>query len=84
MACAGFLQKAGAHVYGDTGCIYVIHKQDISVLWVHSAYVHGCLYTRITGIAAKVAERPSYVNAIGAGASLNYINAFRDSLQDLH
>lgn len=42
------------------------------------------LITRITGIAAKVAERPSYVNAIGAGASLNYINAFRDSLQDLH
>ena len=42
------------------------------------------LITRNTGIAAKVGERPSYVNAIGAGASLNYINAFRDSLQDLH
>ena len=42
------------------------------------------LITRITGIVAKVAERPSYVNAIGAGASLEYINEFRDSLQDLH
>lgn len=42
------------------------------------------LITRITGIALKVAERPSYVNAIGAGASLNYINAFRDLTEDLH
>ncbi len=42
------------------------------------------LITGVTGITAKVAERPSYVNAIGAGLSLEYINDFRDSLQDLH
>ncbi len=42
------------------------------------------LITRITSITARVAERPSYVNAIGAGMSLQYINDFRDSLQDLH
>lgn len=42
------------------------------------------LITSITGITARVAERPSYVNAIGAGTSLEYINDFRDSLQDLH
>lgn len=42
------------------------------------------LITRITGIPARVADRPSYVNAIGAGMALNYINEFRDSLQDLH
>jgi rod shape-determining protein MreB and related proteins len=42
------------------------------------------LISRIIGVAAHVAERPSYVNAVGAGSSLDYINEFRDSLQDLH
>ena len=42
------------------------------------------LVTKVTGIPAHVAKRPSYVNAIGAGMSLDYINEFRDSLQDLH
>ncbi len=42
------------------------------------------LITRVTGITAHVAKRPAYVNAIGAGMALDYINEFRDSLQDLH
>lgn len=42
------------------------------------------LITRVTGIPAYVVERPSFVNAIGAGASLEYMDYFRDSLQDLH
>lgn len=42
------------------------------------------LITRVTGIKAHVAKKPSYINAIGAGMSLDYINDFRDSLQDLH
>lgn len=42
------------------------------------------LVSRVTGIPAHVAKRPNYVNAVGAGMSLDYINEFRDSLQDLH
>ena len=42
------------------------------------------LISRIIGVPARVADRPSYVNAVGAGSALNYINDFRDSLQDLH
>lgn len=42
------------------------------------------LISRIIGVPAHVAERPSYVNAVGAGSALDYINKFRDSLQDLH
>ncbi|MEE0292109.1 MAG: rod shape-determining protein [Dialister sp.] len=42
------------------------------------------LITRVIGVPARVADRPSYVNAVGAGSALNYINSFRDSLQDLH
>ena len=33
---------------------------------------------------APYIERPNYINAVGAGKSLDYINEFRDSLQDLH
>ncbi|MGN0954526.1 rod shape-determining protein [Dialister sp.] len=42
------------------------------------------LISKIIGVSAHVADRPSYVNAVGAGSALNYINDFRDSLQDLH
>ena len=42
------------------------------------------LISRIIGVPAYVANRPSYVNAVGAGSALNYMNEFRDSLQDLH
>ena len=42
------------------------------------------LVSKVTGIKAQAAKRPAYVNAIGAGMSLDYINDFRDSLQDLH
>ena len=42
------------------------------------------LISRITGFRAYVVERPNYINAVGAGKSLDYINEFRDSLQDLH
>lgn len=42
------------------------------------------LISRITGFRAYVVERPNYINAVGAGKSLDYIDEFRDSLQDLH
>lgn len=42
------------------------------------------LTTRVTGIPSYVVENPSFVNAIGAGLSLEYMDYFRDSLQDLH
>ena len=42
------------------------------------------LISKVIGVPARVADRPSYVNAVGAGSALNYINDFRDSLQDLH
>ena len=42
------------------------------------------MITSVTGIPAYVVEQPLYVNAIGAGFALEYINYMRDSLQDLH
>lgn len=42
------------------------------------------LITNVTGVEAVVSHRPAYVNAVGAGSALKYINDFRDSLQDLH
>ena len=42
------------------------------------------MVTRVTGIPAYVVEQPMYVNAIGAGAALEYMDYMRDSLQDLH
>lgn len=42
------------------------------------------LITRAIGIPAYVVEHPTYVNAIGAGYSLQYMDYFRDSMQDLH
>lgn len=41
------------------------------------------MITASTGIPAYVVEHPLYVNAIGAGSALQYMNLFRDSLQDL-
>lgn len=41
------------------------------------------LITELTGIPAYVVEHPLYVNAIGAGSALQYMNMFRDSLLDL-
>lgn len=42
------------------------------------------MITKVTGIPAYVVEQPMYVNAIGAGAALDYMDYMRDSLQDLH
>ncbi len=42
------------------------------------------IITKLTGIPAYVVEQPMYVNAIGAGAALEYMDYMRDSLQDLH
>lgn len=42
------------------------------------------LISKLIGVPAHVAERPSYVNAVGAGSALDYIDDLRDSLQDLH
>lgn len=42
------------------------------------------LISKVTGMPAFVAENPSYINAIGAGSALEYMDLFRDSLQDLH
>ena len=38
----------------------------------------------VTDMKAHVADHPSYVNAVGAGSALEYMDYFRDSLQDLH
>lgn len=32
------------------------------------------LISKVIGVPARVADRPSYVNAVGAGSALNYIN----------
>lgn len=40
--------------------------------------------TRAAGIPAYTVEDPMYVNAMGAGAALDYMDFMRDSLQDLH
>ena len=42
------------------------------------------LISRLIGVEAQTADKASYVNAVGAGAALEYIDSFRDSLQDLH
>lgn len=42
------------------------------------------MVTRVTGIPSYMVEQPMYVNAIGAGAALDYMDYMRDSLQDLH
>lgn len=42
------------------------------------------MITRTTGIPAYVVEYPFFVNAIGAGNALEYMDIFRDSLQNLH
>lgn len=42
------------------------------------------MITKVTGIPAYMVEQPMYVNAIGAGVALDYMNYMRDSLQDLH
>ena len=42
------------------------------------------LVLKVTDIKARVADHPSYVNAVGAGSALEYMDYFRDSLQDLH
>lgn len=42
------------------------------------------LISRLIGVEAQIADKASYVNAVGAGAALEYIDSFRDSLQDLH
>lgn len=42
------------------------------------------MITKVTGIPAYVVEQPMYVNAIGAGMALDYMDYLRDSLQDLH
>ena len=41
------------------------------------------MITNLTGIPAYVVEHPLYVNAIGAGTALGYMNDLRDSMQDL-
>lgn len=41
------------------------------------------MVTRMTGIPAFVAEDAPYVNAIGAGRALDYIDYLRDSMQEL-
>lgn len=38
----------------------------------------------VTDMPVHVADHPAYVNAVGAGSSLEYMDYFRDSLQDLH
>ena len=38
----------------------------------------------VTDMPVHVADHPSYVNAVGAGSALEYMDYFRDSLQDLH
>lgn len=38
----------------------------------------------VTDMPVRVADHPSYVNAVGAGSALEYMDYFRDSLQDLH
>lgn len=42
------------------------------------------MVTRITGIPAYISEYPEFVNAVGAGVALSYMDMFRDSLKDLH
>lgn len=42
------------------------------------------LVLKVTEMKARVADHPSYVNAVGAGSALEYMDYFRDSLQDLH
>ena len=42
------------------------------------------LVLKVTDMKAHVADHPSYVNAVGAGSALEYMDYFRDSLQDLH
>ena len=42
------------------------------------------LVLKVTDMKAHVADLPSYVKAVGAGSALEYMNYFRDSLQDLH
>lgn len=42
------------------------------------------LVLNVTEMKARVADHPSYVNAVGAGSALEYMDYFRDSLQDLH
>lgn len=61
-------------------------KENGIILIGGGAELHGIdeLISRVIGVPAHVAERPSYVNAVGAGSALEYINEFRDSLQDLH
>ncbi|WP_296953863.1 rod shape-determining protein [uncultured Dialister sp.] len=61
-------------------------KEDGIILVGGGAQLRGIdkLISRVIGVPAYVAERPSYVNAVGAGSALDYINEFRDSLQDLH
>lgn len=41
------------------------------------------MITRASGISAFVAEDAPYVNAIGAGRALDYMNYLRDSMQEL-
>lgn len=41
------------------------------------------MVTRAAGIPAYVVEKPMYVNAMGAGAALDYMDYLRDSLKDL-
>ena len=42
------------------------------------------MITRMTGIPAYVVETPMYVNAMGAGISLDYMDYMRDNLSELH
>ncbi len=42
------------------------------------------LIEHVTDMDAHVADHPSYVNAVGAGSALEYMDYFRDSLQELH
>lgn len=42
------------------------------------------LLGQVIEMPAHVADHPAYVNAVGAGSALEYMDYFRDSLQDLH
>lgn len=42
------------------------------------------LLGQVIDMPIHVADHPAYVNAVGAGSALEYMDYFRDSLQDLH
>ena len=75
----GVLQKTPPALLADIRDHGIMLSGGGAQLWGLDAMI-----TKVTGIPAYVVEQPMYVNAIGAGAALDYMDYMRDSLQDLH